>query len=63
MTAEAPRRADETEYAYRARLPSYPSVYPAQFVIELRAGSVARLGVRVDDKIDLDVQRLESLLR
>lgn len=63
MTAESPRRADETDPAYRARLPSYSSVYPAQFVIELRAGSVNRLGVRVDDKIDLDVPRLKSLIR
>ena len=61
MKIEDPRRDDESESDYSARLAGYSSVYSAQFVIELRAGSITQLGVRVDDKIELDLARLKAM--
>ncbi len=63
MKAEAPRRDGESETLYRSRLRDYSSVYPAQFAIELRAGSLDRLGINVDDKIELDYDRLKGLTK
>ncbi len=63
MTEESPRREGESEPAYRARLRDYPSLYPAQFAIELQAGAIDRLGIGFDDKIELDLPRLKALAR
>jgi len=63
MVTEAPRRADEAEPAYRQRLASYDANFPAQFAIELRAGWLDRLELRVGDKIDLDLDRLKKQTR
>ncbi len=63
MTAEPPRRNEETEAAYLRRLRNYASVYPAQFAIELRAGSLDALGLRVDQKVELDLTRLKAMAR
>jgi uncharacterized membrane protein (UPF0127 family) len=63
MKAESPRRTDETEADYRRRLPEYPSGYPAQFALELKAGSLDRLNVRIEDKITLDLDRLKGLAK
>ena len=63
MKAEPPRRADETEEAYEWRLhnaAAYSSRYPAQFAIELPAGSLERLDLNVEDKIPLDLARLKA---
>jgi hypothetical protein len=60
MKAESPQREGESDAAYDARMPRYPSVRPAQFAIELKAGSLDRLDVGVDDRIDLDLQRLKA---
>lgn len=61
MNIEEPREETETEVAYKARMAGYPSVYATQFAIELRAGSIQRLGVEVDDKIELDLARLKAM--
>ncbi len=61
MKTEDPRKEDESESDYSARLPGYPSVYATHFAIELRAGSIKRLGVEVDDKIELDLARLKAM--
>ncbi len=61
MKTEAPRAEGESESDYSARLKDYPSVYAAQFAIELGAGSIERLGVEVDDKIELDLARLKAM--
>ncbi len=63
MRAEPPRRADETKDAYRSRLAEYSSVHPAQFAIELAAGSLQELTLEVEDKIALDLRRLKALVR
>ena len=63
MKKEPPRGPDEPELDYQARLPSYWSVFPAEFVIELRAGWLDRLDLRVDQKIELDLPRLKAMAR
>jgi len=37
-----------------SRCPSYPSIAPAQYVLELNAGTAASLGVGVGDKLTLN---------
>jgi uncharacterized membrane protein (UPF0127 family) len=61
MKVEPPRRSDETPLAYQRRLRGYSSVYPAQFAIELRAGTIDRLDVGVERKIELDLPRLKAM--
>jgi len=61
MTTEPPRRPDESEEAYHSRLPFYSSRRPAQFAIELPAGSIDRLNVQVDQRIDLPLERLKAM--
>lgn len=63
MKAEPPRGAGESVLAYRARLPYYSSVSPAQYAIELKAGMIERLGVTVGDTIELETARLKAFLR
>ena len=58
MSAEPPRRTDESEAAYSRRLPRYRSLQPAQYAIELKAGSIRRLGLRVGQRIDADISAL-----
>ena len=63
MKAHPPREEDETEETYEWRLheaAQYPSNYPAQFAIELPAGSLDRLNLNVEDKIALDLARLKA---
>jgi len=38
-----------------ARCPSYPSIAPAKYVLELNAGRAAALGVGVGDELTLDL--------
>jgi uncharacterized membrane protein (UPF0127 family) len=63
MAVEAPRGENETEFDYETRLRHYDSRYPAQFAIELRAGSIDRLGLGVEDQIPLDLARLKAMVR
>lgn len=41
-------------------LPRYSSYYPAQFAIEVKAGTVDRLGLEESERIDLPIQRLTA---
>ena len=61
MKTQPPKRADETEPQYELRMTNYSSVYPAQFAIELPPGSLDQLNVRVEDKIELNLDRLKAL--
>ena len=65
MKAEPPRRANESDSAYEARMRehAYPSGYPAQFAIELRSGWLDQLNLRVEDRITLDLDRLKAMAR
>ena len=62
MTAD-PQRPGESREAYEARLRMYSSLARSQFAIELKAGSIDRLGVKTGDKIELDRRRLKSITR
>lgn len=63
MKAEPPQRDDESDAAYSARMPRYPSVQPTQFAIELQAGTIRRLGIKTGDRITLDYLRLKDRAR
>jgi hypothetical protein len=65
MKAEAPRRSDETEAQYEARIGRnlYPSGYPAQFAIELKSGWLDQLNLKVEQQIELDIPRLKAMAR
>jgi len=60
MRAIPLQEPDESKADYETRLRSTAtsSGYPSQFVIEVKAGTVQRLGVRVEDKIELDTRTL-----
>jgi uncharacterized protein len=65
MKALPPKQAGESEDEYRERVreKAYSSGYPAQFVIEVQAGSLERLNVKFEQKIDLDIPRLKAMAR
>ena len=62
MPAEPPRKFRETEADYENRLPRYKSRQPAQFAIELSADTAAAVGVKVGDRIPLDLPALRLLV-
>lgn len=43
--------------------PGYPSRWPAQFAIELRAGRATELGLSPGDKVPLPLEKLKRLAR
>jgi uncharacterized membrane protein (UPF0127 family) len=53
MAAEEPRRPGESDSAYNARLRRYPSRFDAQFVIELRGGTIPSLALAEGQQIDV----------
>lgn len=63
MVIEPPRADGESLFAYEGRLLRYWSNGPAQFAVELEPGSLDRLGVGVNDRIDLDLRRLKDMAR
>lgn len=63
MPIEPPRAPEESEATYAGRLPLYSSRFPAQFALEFPAGTIERLGLRPNTRIDLDPRRLKSLAR
>lgn len=63
MTVEEPRGANEQERAYEDRLKRYSSKFAAQFVIELAAGSLDRLGLKEGDQVPLDAEGLKARAR
>lgn len=68
MKAEPPRGPDEgavgsfDNQKYESRLKKYPSVYPIQFAIELKGGTLATLEGKIHegDKIDFPVEELKK---
>jgi uncharacterized membrane protein (UPF0127 family) len=63
MPHEPPRGENESEADYTARLPRYPSRFPAQFVLEFPAGTIERIGLAPMTRVDLDTRRLKTLAR
>lgn len=55
MKVEPPRAENEAEGNYEARLKQYPSRFPARYVLEFAAGTLARLGVRPGDEAEFRV--------
>lgn len=52
-----------TNEAYERRLKKYPSRFDAQFVIELKGGTLEALKLKSADKIDLDLARLKKMAK
>ncbi len=63
MSAELPRGSDESDLNYESRLTHYWSYGPARFVIELKEGTIKRLGLRANDQIALNLKLLRSMAR
>lgn len=69
MKAEPPRGPDEgaagdyTNEKYERRLRQYPSRFPAQYVIELKGGTLPGLGLKDGDRVDLPYARLKALAK
>ncbi len=52
-----------TNDAYENRLKKYSSRFPAQFVIELKGGTLQSLNLKPGQKIELDLDRLKKLAK
>ncbi|MBC8201798.1 MAG: DUF192 domain-containing protein [Planctomycetes bacterium] len=63
MTVEDPQDEGESDWEYEGRLSHYWSNNPARFAIELRAGSIQRLGLHINQHIQLDLKHLRSIAR
>lgn len=63
MSIEPPQGPEESNWQYEGRLNHYWSKGPARFAIELRAGSISRLNLQVNDHISLDLPYLKSIAR
>lgn len=63
MKVEEPQREGETEAEYNARLKQYSSKFSAQFVIEVRAGTLRELGLEEGNKVELDLEGLKARAR
>lgn len=67
MKAEAPRGPDEGQpgtfdnQKYEMRLKRYSSKFPATFAIELKEGSIKKLGVKEGDKVEMDTTGLKKM--
>lgn len=63
MEKEPLQAEDETEREYEDRLKRYGSRYPARFAIEVEAGTIERLDVKVEDRVTMDLEGLKALAR
>lgn len=54
-----PRNTGESDSDYENRLKRYPSRYGARFALELKAGTLDRLGVKPGDLLELDAEGLK----
>lgn len=68
MKAEPPRgenegKDGESNDLYEARLPKYSSRYPATFVIELKAGTMKKLGLKEGDVAVFDHAALKKMAK
>lgn len=63
MEPEAPRGRTESNTAYERRLKRYSSLARSPYAIELRAGTIHRLGLTQGERVSLDTQRIKTFLR
>ncbi len=61
MAAEPLQRPEESLGEYEQRLRKYMSGVRAQYAIELRAGWLKKLDLNVEDKIELETDRLKAM--
>ncbi len=61
MLSAPPHRSGQSDAEYDNSLPRYDSRRPAQFAIELQAGTVDRLKIKPGDKIEMELKRLAKL--
>ncbi|MFN7019934.1 MAG: DUF192 domain-containing protein [Phycisphaerales bacterium] len=54
------RAGDMSNRAYEERLKRYSSRFPSPFVIELREGTISRLGVKEGDQVTFDIAGLKK---
>ncbi len=59
MKVEA-RNAGESDSDYEARLKRYPSRFASRFALEVRGGTLDRLGVKAGDLLQLDAEGLKK---
>ena len=62
MKKEPRRGQNETVFDYERRLKRYPSGRSAQFIIELKPGSIDRLELKVGQTIELDLPKLRQIV-
>lgn len=62
MKKEPPRDENEPVVEYERRLKRYSSRRPAQFIIELKPGSIDRLKPKVAETIELDLPKLRQIV-
>ena len=62
MKKEPARGENESAFDYERRLKRYSSRRPAQFIIELQAGSIDRLKPKVGETIELDRPKLREIV-
>jgi uncharacterized membrane protein (UPF0127 family) len=65
MKAVEPQRPGESDFQYRQRVPHYGSRYPAQYAIELKAGSLASFDppLQTGEIIEFDSDALQRSVR
>ena len=63
MKTEDPKSEDESDFAYENRLNHYWSNGPARFAMEFQEGTNEKLGFKVNDKLNLDLNYLKSIAR
>jgi uncharacterized membrane protein (UPF0127 family) len=54
-----PQNPGESDIDYENRLIRYPSRFASRFALELRAGTLDRLGVKPGDLLELDIESLK----
>ena len=63
MKTENQKDDNETEFEYENRLNHYWSNGPARFAMEFQEGTNEKIGLKVNDKLNLDLNYLKSLAR
>lgn len=58
-----PRKPGESDSVYESRLKRYSSRFAARMALELRAGTLKRLGVQPQDVVELDLAGLKARAR
>lgn len=58
-----PRNPGESDSDYENRLKRYPSRFACRFAVEVRAGTLDRIGLRPGDMVELDAEGLKKRAR